>query len=107
MRTIENDNGESDHSTTHKERSTLMTQELLPDYDDPNPRGRLREIQRKLTFGIPPLTLGEERYLYFIATGERILQRYRCVKCDATGRRKNNARCKQCNGRGYRAEPAT
>ena len=60
----------------------------------------LDAIERKLTLGVPPLTIAEQQQLFKIATGREIATKKRCPFCNATGRYMGY-NCGDCYGTGY------
>lgn len=60
----------------------------------------LEMCHRRLTFGVPPLSLQEQRKLFLIATGIEIPDRQRCKACNCTGK-VGCLRCSECKGAGY------
>jgi len=60
----------------------------------------LDAIERKLTLGVPPLTIAEQQRLFAIAAGREIAMKKRCQFCNATGRYFGHG-CRDCGGTGY------
>lgn len=66
-----------------------------------------RQIRKKLLYGVPPLTIQESRDLWHELTGERIVDRRRCEKCNGEGayppimKSWGQGLCPDCNGAGY------
>lgn len=70
-------------------------------------RKRIEGFRHRLTIGLPPLTLQEQRELFFLATGDFIPDRKRCEGCDANGHVKflgMKRVCRVCAGVGYKVE---
>lgn len=74
----------------------------------------LDDIRRKLTHGVPPLTLEEGRWLFQQVTGEQIASRKRCDRCEGEGEgwafvpwfpgepEPGPVPCPNCGGSGYK-----
>lgn len=77
---------------------------------------RLRRIERALELGMPPLTIADQKFLLFMATGRLVSERKRCDDCGGDGivgveynvwcggecrKKMKDSWCHGCNGAGY------
>lgn len=69
---------------------------------------RLSAIREALTLEMPPLSLADQRFLFFMATGETIERLPRCAWCHGDGSVEQvmngeaiPVKCGNCNGTGF------